>query len=357
MITGSETAHLSTKILPVFVDGRLPVLPGKDVLRLGLREDQVIRPTVAIRNEKLHLVLQGHAFQPPPNSHLTPGDTPAFKVHILPSGDALLRPVQTEPSAPLAPLVAPRIDRLMLHPPGMEALLNLLQPGTLKHLLAPNLVAHPEIATLMHALLRLRPSQKGISADSVRQSILNSGLFTETQLARGQAPQDNKTILLHLLQQLNTHSSEFSALISEAIDDLESCQIQALNHSPLHGGVLQLAIGFSDAAPIQLQIGREPQRDTDTPSAWVVNIHSHNEQWGELWLQTRILEQHEITMTMWTLREDVYKTALEHQHELALELRDGGLNLVDFKIVHGPRPLEMPVWLPPESGSLIDVEA
>lgn len=362
MITGSETTHLTVKALPIFLEGKLPLIPAKDAIALGLREDQLVRPMVAVRNEQLKLILQGHAFDPPPHARLQAGDQPLMRVQILASGAAQLRPVEQPPATQTAATtlpVIPRLERLALHPLGMDALLNLLRPGGLQTLLPAAALANPEINALVLALLKLRPNMDSLRGESLRQAILGSGFLTEALLARGK-PQtvDTKSLLRQLLRRLEGMGlgDHASGVMSDAIDDIESHQIQAIENRTPHEAPLQLALGFANAPPVELKISREPERN-DGERPWAVNIHSQSERWGELWLQTRVFSDERVELTMWAQREDVYSAAQQNSRALASELANAGLDLIGFQVVHGARPGEAPQWAPPDSGSLIDVEA
>ncbi len=222
MITGSETTHLVSRQLPVVLEARLPTIPAPDVLALGLREDQTVRPLVTVQGDALKLALQGKVFDAPPGMKLVVGESPLMRVHLLPGGGALLRPVE-EDAAPAPASVAPaRLDRLLLMPGGFDTLLQALRPGVLQQWLAPALASNPQVVTLLQLLLRARPSMDALDGPGLRQAMLASGFLTETQLLqKSAAPADLKSVFRQLIEQLQTSHPESAAKLGEVVDEIE----------------------------------------------------------------------------------------------------------------------------------------
>ncbi len=358
MITGSETTHLVSRQLPVVLEARLPTIPAPDVLALGLREDQTVRPLVTVQGDALKLALQGKVFDAPPGMKLVVGESPLMRVHLLPGGGALLRPVE-EDAAPAPASVAPaRLDRLLLMPGGFDTLLQALRPGVLQQWLAPALASNPQVVTLLQLLLRARPSMDALDGPGLRQAMLASGFLTETQLLqKSAAPADLKSVFRQLIEQLQSSHPEPAAKLGEVVDEMEAFQLQTLQSDPARPLPLQLMLAFGNGPPVQLTIHRDRPRRPSEERAWDVDLYTRNDAWGQIWLRTRVLGIDQVGLTMWAEREDIYALAVKRGHLLRDALREAQLTLNDFRVIHGQRPQAVAASPTAGPGRLIDCEA
>jgi hypothetical protein len=385
MISGAETAHLSTRPPAIFLEGRLPVLEAKAVQALGLHDGQVVRPTVEARGEQLRLVLKGAGLERlldlPAQPRLGPGESLALKVQLLPNGQAQLRPLGPENTGNAAAHAAAtaqaqqalaglsRLDRLAFRPPGMDAFLQLMRPGFLQGLLQAS--PQPEASEWVQRLLRQRPSMGQLTPEALRQAVMRSGFMTESLLARGLIPDggDTKLLLRQLQRSWTQAPANVQALIENAIDDLESAQVKAVQAGQgglAPGMAAEAAAGrelafafvlpFADADPVSLRILRQRRRPGEEAPPLVVHLHSRSRDLGEIWLQTRLL-QSQVDMTMWAVREDVARRADQGRGELAVALDDMGLQMTRLVVIHGARTPEAPPDAPPQAGSLVDFKA
>ncbi len=359
MISGSETTHLVLRQLPAVFEARTPVIPAPDVLALGLREDQTVRPLVTVQSDALKLVLQGKAFEPPPGMKLVPGESPLMKVHLLPGGGAVLRLLET--AAPMPGVVAPtRLDRLLLMPKGFDALFQALRPGVLQQLLAPAAASQPQVGLLLQQLLRMRPSSDSLDGPGLRQAMLASGFLTEARLRQPSAgPADLKSVLRQLIEQLQPAHEEPAAKLSEVVDEIEAFQLQTLQSDPARPLPLHLVLAFGNGPPLQLTIHRDKPGKPPEESAWDVDLYTRSDDWGQIWLRTRVLGTDRVGLTMWAEREDIHALAVQRGHLLREALREAQLTLNDFRVIHGLRP-DQASPAPsagPGTGRLIDCEA
>ena len=364
MITGSETTHLTARPLPVMADGKLPVIPAQDVMALGLREDQVVRPLVAIQSEALKLVLQGKPFDPPAGMKLVPGDTPMMRVHLLPNGSAVLRPMEphTQATAHTSPQVAPaRLDRLLLLPNGLQALFTALRPTQLLQSLTQLQSALPQIAPLVTTIQRSRPGMDELNAVTLKKAMLSSGFMGEALLAQKTAePTDLKFLLRQLLSRVAQESAheESTRKLSELVDDMEAFQVQTLQADAGRSAPIHLVLSFHNAPPVEMRIQQERSGQEAQDSSWDVDLYTQSDEWGGIWLRTRVIGEDRIGLTMWAEREDVKTLAVQRGYLLRDALRDAQLSLVDFQVIHGARPDRMaPPASPGGAGRLIDCEA
>ena len=68
-----------------------------------------------------------------------------------------------------------------------------------------------------------------------------------------------------------------------------------------------------------------------------MDIHSHSDVWGPLWLQTRVETDGRIGLVMWAEREDVCEAARADVGRLVGLLGDEGVRLGRFQVSRGPR--------------------
>lgn len=360
MITGSETTHLVGRPMPVAYEGKLPVIPAQDVMALGLREDQVVRPLVAVQSEALKLVLQGKPFDPPAGMRLVAGDTPLMRVHILANGSAVLRPAeaQAQASGQTAPA---RLDRLLLLPNGLQTLLSALQPGRLLQMLAPMQSALPQVGPLAKLIQRARPSMEGMDGDTLKRAMLSSGFLSETLLAQKSAePTDLKLLLRQMLHRMmqDPAQEESTRKLSELVDEMEAFQLQTLQVDSGRTAPVHVVLSFHNAPPIEMRIQQEREGRDLQNTAWDVDLFTQSEEWGGIWLRTRVMGEDRIGLTMWAERDEVSALASQRGYLLRDALRDAQLSLVDFKVIHGARPDRAPPPAAPGgAGRLIDCEA
>jgi hypothetical protein len=359
MITGAETAGLVGRPTPIYLEGRLPLLlQAKDVLALGLRDGQMVKPTIEVRHEQLKMVIFNRLFDLPPGLRGQVGDVLSMQVQVLANGSAQLRtlvpvnsePIEEAPAEPAAPNTA-RTDLLAVRPQsGLAAWLKLFEPGFFKQVQA-HLAPSPTTVSAQRPF----PRMGTLDGPTLKLALLRSGLFTESRLLAGatDAGQDLKLMLRDWMRRLSANSP-LGKTLSDAVDDIESAQLHALDANSGREG-LALVLGFADAPPVHVQIQREGGRQAPKDAPWLVNIHSDSEQWGPLWLQVKVLAEQRVGLTMWAERETIFRSAQSRAEGLAQEMREVDLDLVAFRVIHGRRTHE-PEAMPPQ-GRLVDFKA
>lgn len=370
MITAAETAHLGPRPLPIFLEGKLAIADTAVARDLGLSDGQVIQATVEARQDRLMLMLSGGRTlelprELPAGLRLAAGDQVFFRVQVQANGAIVLQPWQPPPSAVsgAAPAPAPgmplsdRALQLSLRPPDMNALGQLLRPDVLDGLVRTLGSAFPEVAARLQEWMRLRASMAQLTPDRLQQLIQRSGWMTEAFLAQGQGAGlvDLKSTLRQLLKALQSSQADSTHLVSQALDDIESRQLLAVDTMAARDWVFSIMLPFRDAEPVALQLSRPRRQAGDGKAPYVIHLHTRNRDLGELWLQTSITDQTEIDMIMWALREDVVQRAREQTANLGSELEGAGLRLTRLQVVHGSGPRDLLPWAPPESGRMVDV--
>jgi len=385
MITGAETVHLVGRDLVAASEARLPLVAARDVMQLGLREDQVVRAVVEVRGDRLQLVLDGRPVTAAPSALPPAGTQMRASVHLLPDGSAALRPVPAAaattpgaagaatpstgaaPAASAVPLSSspasaavpyPRLEQLLWRPGGMQALLDLLHPSGLLQRLPATLAAQPEIVRLLGDWQRARPAMASLSDSTVRAALSASGFFTEASVARGDAEAtDVKSLLRQLLLRMADAGPEAARPLTDAIQDIEAAQLRSVEN--LLGGhtSLQMALAFSDAPPVRLDLSCADGGDEAGGSVWFVDMHSVSDRLGELWLASKITSTLRVDMTVWASRHDVCDQARHRHADLVQALGEWKLELSGFRVVHGRRPAAAPDDEPPPGGRLVDLRA
>jgi hypothetical protein len=377
MITGAETVHLLGRDPMLSGEARMPLVPAGDVMQLGLREDQVVRAVVEARGDRLQLLLDGRPVMAAMNVLPAAGTDIRVSVHLLPDGSAALRPIPAAPggaavnpaagAASAAPLPAspasaavpyPRLEQLLWRPGGMQALLDLLHPsGLLQHLPA-TVAMQPEIVRLLGDWQRARPAMASLSDTTLRAAVSASGFFTEASVARGDTGvHDLKSLLRQLLLRVVDAAPEGARPLTEAVHDIEAAQLRSVEN--LLGGQssLQMALAFSDAPPVRLDLSRADVGDDEGGSVWFIDMHSASDRLGELWLASKIASTSRVDMTVWASRQDVCDQARQRHADLVHALGEWNLELGSFRVLHGRRPAAASDDEPPPGGRLVDLRA
>lgn len=373
MINGTEPAFLAGRIPPIYLEGRLPLVSAQDVAALGLRQDQVVQPTLTASDGQPRLLLDGRQVILPAQYRLPGGEVPQMRVLILPNGSAMLQPMLQAPAAiaatataaaaaapATAAFIGTTIERLLSRPAQASALQGLLTPESLHQLVS----AHPgaaELGGLVRGILMRRPRLQSINGQSLREAVQRSGVLSEAKLAEKAQPAamaDEKIGLRKLLSMLESVDGEAAHRAREALQDLTALQLGALAAQQGRESGFQAWVAFADHPPVRLQVTREggQQGAGDGPEVWRVDLHSDSPELGGLWLQTRLLGRVRAELTAWIERPAVYALAQAQGERLVESLRGAGIEVSRLQLIPGVRP-EDTVPAAAASGSMIDVRA
>jgi len=361
MITGAETAHLSQRPANIFLEGRLPMVLAPLARELGLSDGQVIAANVRAQEASWALRLPGgQQLQWPrelaPNARWVSGETRLFRVSLQADGSVLLRPIEAQPSATLAALLPDRRLQLMHRPPDCASLRQLLQPASLDQLLLQARELAPELGTGLQAWMRLRPAMAQLTPDKLQQLLLQGGWMTEALLAQGRGAGllDFKSTLRGLLKTLG-NAAEIRAPLQDALDDIESRQLQSSQAVNGQEWAVTLVLPFLDSPPVQVRMGWRPA-EGDAPSHFTLQLHTSSPALGDLWLQSQISHLSQVDLVVWADRADVAQRAQARSASLAEELDSAGLHMTRLQVIHGRRPESTNApWQPPGNGSVVDV--
>lgn len=362
MITGAETSHLSARPGSIYLEGRLPMVAAPMARELGLDNGQVVQAKPGAQGAGWALQLPGGRVLELPREfaaahRLQGGDALLFRVQLQADGSVLLRPY-TPPAQAAAsdPLLPDRSLQLMHRPPDPTALRQLLQPATLDQLLLQVRNIDPELASGLLTWMRMRPAMAQLTPVRLQQLLMQGGWMTEALLAQGRGAGlvDLKSTLRNLIKALGSQP-ESRALLQDALDDIESRQLQSGDSAGGKEWAISMMLPFLDTPPVQVRMSWRPP-EGDTPSRFTLQLHTTSPELGDLWLQSQISDLSQVDLVMWADREDVAQRAQARSASLAEELDSAGLQLTRLQVIHGRRPdTTNTPWGPPVSGSMVDV--
>ena len=384
VIPGADSVQFTGRVPVIHLEGRLPVLDTPMVQSLGLRDGQVVRPTVEVRDGQVMLLLHGQAIPVPPQLRLAAGERPWWQVSVDARGRATLSPLVSPPADPngpgaeaLAAAGAPggtasRLEQLALRPPSSVALQTLLQPGTLQALLQS--AAGTELGAHLARAVGAWPQMGALTGEGLRRLVRQSAGGPEGALARGEAAGDDlKSLLRGLLEavpsapaavQSSAHSAATPSLLREAIDDLESRQLHAaLERVDGREAMLSMLLPFADSEPVELRWSHAREVAPDGRRApWVVELHTNSSRFGKVWMRTRISEGVDVDLVMWAEQAELAARARTGSSSLATWLGQAGLRMTGLQVIHGSRPAlkaDAPLGPGPGlgAGRLVDLQA
>lgn len=365
---------------------RLPAVEGVNIRvhetvarQLGLRDGQVVQASVEVRGETLRLTVGGHTLELPNAAKFRQGDAPFFKVLPAPGGKLLqqIRPPGAKAAGGLAAEAAGGAERAAsgAHSRGAAPvavqsaelparLLALLarpaDPAALARLLGAEAVAgaladarSPELS---EQWAQLRPSLAGLTPDALRQAVLRSGLWPESQLARGIAPAVDLKLWLRQLWRAMPAESAHRGAIGDAIDSIESLQLEALRGQAQREAGFSLVLPFADAGPVALRIERRAPTgngDGDEPT-WIANVHARQGEAGEFWLRIEIGDGGDVGVALWAPDAGLCDAAKQARAPLQRGLAEAGLSLGRLDVFNAARPA--PQGARPARGSVFDLD-
>jgi hypothetical protein len=342
----------------------LPIQVKAEVARdLGLKDGQIVQGTLENSGDSVRLKILGESLDFPINTPRPPMNEPwQWRVSITANG------VTLRPMGPANPALSSLANSLsanttsapelalstlaLLQRPAEGAALNTVLGNSLWQN-APQVTGLPNFMALLRNVL---PSMGQLNPETMRQAVATSGLFTESQLGGGLtvASRDLKVLLRRMMRTLPAETTDLNS-IGEALDDIQSAQLKAVQ-AQAQGQILwQMQLPFADSPPVRLTI----QRDAPTPDQprppYVFEVHTENPAIGEVWLKSALNSELEVSLTMWARRPEIAQLANIAQSKLASELRAAGLTMTEFKAYPGSRPEATPKNSPP--GSLLNVQA
>ncbi len=341
-------------------------LPEPISRELGLREGQFVQASLEMQPEGLTLRLGDRLLMLPPGwQRFAAGDMRWFQVVRQPGGGIALKSSAAPPgplpaalsggstasaasnpsNLPSATAIAPsgaeataapalRLNSLLSRPPSFESLFNILRPGVLEALGQ----AQPDAVRLAASMAALRLRVDHLSAQSVQQAMIMSGLWSESILASGRAlpGQDLKSLLRQTLRLLGPGSAA-ARDVESAIDEIERSQVDAVQAQNDQRQVFSMMLPFADAEPAWVRFEREPRRPGQNGQRYVIDLHLRPPALGDLWIKTGVMAR-DVDLTVWTRRPEIARLVEQFRDELEIELTEAGLHLQAMRIIDTARP-------------------
>ena len=363
LLQGTEQAALPGRLNPFYLEGR-PLPLAEPVARaLKLRDGQVIQATIAMRGETMTLRLAEQQVDLPPGLRFRPGEEVWLRAYrgiggwmLKPTAPAAGQPATVPAPAPAEDAASGTPSRLLaltLRPPSVSILLDLFNPSSSAALLRA--AADPQLVAQFG---QMQLSMQGLSPAALQRAVLSSGIWLEAMLGRGQAapPVDAKSLLRRLARTLGERDSGAVEQVRQAIDDVESAQVNALAAQARGELSFSMVLPFTDANPVHIRFSRPPRRPGSKEAPpFSVDIHTVTDELGEVWLKTSVSRAAHVELMMWALKDSVVRLAQRHSAALGQRLAEAGLTLDSFRIFHAPRPDTPDSWAPP--GAMLDVSA
>jgi len=370
---------------PVWVENRI-------AQQLGLTDHQIVQATVTLNSGSVRLWLKNFSFEIPNTWGLKPGDMPFVRAtqnaqgwNIQLTGKSPFNPTEAalNKAAILgaAPLVTPQKFNAQLNLMGVSTegaieqnlgskLGMLLQQqvdfSQSAMLFRPDQLAlmanNPALAQWLIAFKKMSLSMSHLSSQSLKKMVLSQGISSEHLLANAEDIEDSPRSLLHkLLQSLDASSSEDKSeiknLARQALQELESAQVQSAQDWTRGALSLKVVIPFVDADPVDLHFKKPARQTGESETPLSVDIHSKSRLLGEVWLNTTITQGRQVDLVMWAARPEVADLAKLNAKELGFELADSGLHLSSFQIFDVPKPQEVLLETLPKLGTVVDAKA
>ena len=344
---GPEQVNFPVRPTPIFLEGVVPINVSEEVAKdLGLRDGQIVRAVVGMREEELRLIINNRELTGLAGNQLKVGETLDLRVS---NNGRLLQPLAA--ASPLPEVLAspgPRLLSLLFRPAGQSSVTQILMPhGSNSGLQA--LVEGENarwLSQLIHSMARLSPI-------AVKRALMTSGLFTEGRLARSLPPNFDLKQLLKTILRSQSPQSLIAQDIESAVDEIESRQLESLQAQNNRSVSYTFHMPFSDANPVQVQFERGPRQGEESEPDWVINLHTDSGTMGELWLKTTFKPSLRLDMEMWAARAEIAQLARSSSSQLDKQLQEFGLTLGKMTVHNANRPLGGTQELRP--GGMVDV--
>jgi len=298
---------------------------------LGLREGQVINAVVAQRADGNLLLVGNQQLAMPPRMSLPQGAA-AFLVTVV-NGNMVLSLVDPSSANKLNQRADAdaRFGRLLGHAGGLH-LGRLFSPGVM-----PQILGSPASGDLGQILRGLLMNSREINSASIRRSLENFGLFTESEIRNTGMFSGNQGIKSALIglralfqgRQMDTTS------ISGAIDELEARQIESLAQQVAGKTSLSWVIPFADQWPVYIRLSQDENPGNDESNSqktWSVDLEAGLDEQTAMSANIRVDISKQIEVRIWLPSAELFTAAQASREELVNRLREHGVSLVTLNI-------------------------
>ena len=363
---GPEQVNFMPRPAPVLMEGLEAIRVTDQVAKnIGLQDNQVVRAAVEDRQGILKLVLNNREFDWKSSKRFKAGDFLNFKV-ISGKSETILQPIASNSASSISsPTLnnllgggdTARIMSLFYRPNQPSSVAKFFSPDSLTEFLSK--VNDRNINLKIDQLLQ---SMRSYSPEMVRSALQNSGLFGESMLTKYSSQKsDLKQILRAILNLGGLTKSELTT-ITQAVDEIESNQLDSMQTSKSRGVSYNFVIPFSDSDPVEINIESEGSDSSaeelnrtsqnlesteldnssegprTTSQNWVVNLYTDSQELGEIWSKATLKSEKSADLILWA--KDPQAVQLARDGELFLgELFAGfGISLKKFIVLNAERP-------------------
>lgn len=186
----------------------------------------------------------------------------------------------------------------------------------------------------------LLPTRDNISAITIKAALMSSGLFAQQGVAN---PVTLKTLLEAAKKRLEDTRIGDSAIemkdIDEAIDYLESAQLQAIAKQEIQEVFYRFPLLFNDAPPGEASIQREKtheQADHDMP--WRFDVELPMDEQHNVQISLQLSQGSNLNLVIWSRSEALVSLMEQELSALARQLSTWDMLLDHCQIVFGERP-------------------
>ena len=209
---------------------------------------------------------------------------------------------------------------------------------------------------------------RSFSPEMARAAMQNSGLFGESMLSKQSVNRsDLKQFLRTILNFISANSPD-RIMLNQAIDEIESNQLEAMYSQKNQGISYNFVIPFSDSDPVEINIeaeeadvsdtespdgdnkvGRDWEEDIDDlerlsrnttiPQNWVVNLYTDSRELGEIWSKATLKSEMSVEMILWAADQKVFEIAKSGEQFLGELFSGFGISLGKFVVLNAERPI------------------
>ena len=358
---GTEQVNLIPRMATPLLEGVESIRITDQVAKsMGLQDNQIVRGVIEDRQGIIRLILNNREFELKSNKKFKPGDVINFRVQNTKSG-VTLNPVSndTSPTSSVPSINSllsggdvSKILSLFYRPAQASSLAKFFSPESLNQFMAELGEKGKEIR-----LNQLMTTMRNFSPEMARSAMQNSGLFGESMLSKQSL---NRSDLKHILRTLLTFTSLGNSertLISQAIDEIESNQLESLSAQKNRDVSYSFVIPFSDSDPVEINIEAEADsierefhnesqvdesdqssRLNDSSYKWVVNLYTDSKELGEIWSKATFKNAMTVEMILWARNEQSVELAQLEEGYLKELFAGFGISLDKFVVLNAERP-------------------
>ena len=370
---GTEQVNLIPRMITPLLEGVESIRVTDQVAKsMGLVDNQIVRGVVEDRQGLARLILNNRDFELKSSKKFKPGDVIEFRVKQSRSG-MTLQAVSTEPtttsstSTSINSLLSggdtAKILSLFYRPSQPSSLAKLFSPESINKIMTQ--IGEKSFDLKMNQLMS---SMRSFSPEMARAAMQNSGLFGESMLSKQSVNRsDLKQFLRTILNFISANSPD-RIMLNQAIDEIESNQLEAMYSQKNQGISYNFVMPFSDSDPVEINIeaeeadvsdkelpdgdnkvGRDWEEDIDDrerlsrnttiPQNWVVNLYTDSRELGEIWSKATLKSEMSVEMILWAADQKVFEIAKSGEQFLGELFSGFGISLGKFVVLNAERPI------------------